>query len=145
MPKWSFEGPNLREQRPAGDTSRRVRQLLIVLALCILAPLPAIAQNLTGTFYPVKAEYFLREPVWFVFQVTNHGRAPIYIDNANPSRICALMNYSFDVLGARATGRWRCGSYGGSCAGWGLTRLAPGATYKQKLLLNQWFWSGPHF
>jgi hypothetical protein len=81
----------------------------------------------------------LGEPVWFVFEVTNKGNVPVHIEYSNPFGVCAFGGgYAFDVPDARAAGRWRCG-YGASCAGGGSQLLAAGATYSQRLLLNQWF------
>jgi hypothetical protein len=99
---------------------------------------PACAQELTGTFTPQKHIYFLGEPLWFVFRVTNTGRSSLYIQDSKPYDDCAFMlGYSFELPGAKWTGP--CGSYGGSCLGRGLKRLAPAETYAQRLLLNQWF------
>ena len=110
-----------------------------MLVLCLLAAVPASAQELTARFYPQKSSYLLGEPVWFVFQVTNKGNAAVHIEYSNPYGVCAFGGgYSFDVAEARPLGRWRCG-YGASCAGGGSKPLASGATYTQRLLLNQWF------
>lgn len=139
MTQWGLLNMDLRHQRSAFVTLGYARQVFMALVLCILAATSVFAIDLTARFYSQKPAYILGEPVWFVFKVTNKGNSPVYIRNANPYGVCALWDYSFDVPGTRATGRWRCRPYGGSCAGGGLTRLAPGATYEQKLLLNQWF------
>lgn len=111
----------------------------ISLIFCLLVVAPASAQELTATFYPQKAVYLLGEPVWFVFEVTNKGHAPVYIKDANPYGVCAFASdYSFDVPGAAMTNIWRCG-YIADCVGGGLKLLGAGATYRQRLLLNQWF------
>lgn len=112
---------------------------LIALIFCMLVAGPASAQELTATFYPQKPVYLSGEPVWFVFEVTNKGHAPVYIEDANPYGVCAFASdYSFEVPGAAMTNIWRCG-YIADCVGGGLKLLGPGATYRQRLLLNQWF------
>ena len=111
----------------------------MVLLFCLLAAVPAFAQGLTARFYPQKSVYLLGEPIWFVFEVTNRGRTPVRIEYSTPYGVCAfLFGYSFDVPGAMTVGGWRCG-YVGDCAGRRPILLAPGATYSQRLLLNQWF------
>ena len=121
-----------------GRASQR-RPSFLLLAICLFAPRPVSAQELAATFYPAKLVYLLGEPVWFVFEVTNKGNVPVHIEVSNPYGVCALGDgYYFNVPGARTVGRWRCG-YGGSCVGYGSRPLPPGATYKQRLLLNQWF------
>ena len=111
----------------------------MLLAISLLAALPASAQELAATFYARKPVYFLGEPVWFVFEVTNKGTVPVRIEDPNPYGVCALAGgYYFDVPAAMPVGRWRCG-YVASCAGGGSKPLPPGATYTQRLLLNQWF------
>lgn len=125
---------------PATAPWQRNKQSCVVpILLCLLAAIPSFGQELTARFYAQKPAYALRAPLWFVFEVTNKGRAPLYIENANPYGVCAFMGgYSFQVPGARA-GRWRCG-YIASCSGGGPPiRLAPGTAYSQRLLLNQWF------
>lgn len=146
----SAKNPTLCLERPAcggvchsresrNPAARRRRERFIVLALCLLAAVPASAQGLTGRFYPQKSSYLLGEPVWFVFEVTNKGNVPVHIEYSNPYGVCAFGGgYSFDVAEARPLGRWRCG-YGASCAGGGSEPLAAGSTYSQRLLLNQWF------
>jgi hypothetical protein len=112
---------------------------MIVLLLWLLSPLPASAQQLTATFVPQKHVYLLGEPIWFVFRVTNKGSTPFQIENSDPYGVCALGGgYWFDVPGAKTASRWRCG-YGASCPGHASIRLASGATYAQRLLLNQWY------
>lgn len=116
------------------------RRSFIALVFCLLGGLPLSAQDLAARFYPVKSVYFLGEPVWFIFEVSNRASIRTYINYANPSGVCAFLGgYSFDVPGTLTVGRWRCGSYGGSCLGGGLKQLAPHAIYTQRLLLNQWF------
>jgi HEAT repeat protein len=111
----------------------------MLLAISLLAARPASAQELAASFYARRPVYVVGEPVWFVFEVTNKGNVPVHIEDSNPYGVCALDGgYYFDVPGARTLDRWRCG-YGGSCAGGGSKPLPPGATYTQRLLLNQWF------
>jgi HEAT repeat protein len=108
----------------------------MVLLFCLLAAVPAFAQELTGGFHPEESTYLLGEPVWFVFEVKNEGTVPVYIEYSNPYGVCAFVGgYSFDVPDAMP--RWRCG-YVASCAGGGAMPLPAGATYAQRLLLNQW-------
>ena len=115
------------------------RSPFMLLAISLLAALPASAQELAATFYARKPIYLQGEPVWFVFEVTNKGNVPVHIEDSNPYGVCALGGgYYFDVPGAMTVGRWRCG-YVASCAGGGSKLLSPGATYTQRLLLNQWF------
>jgi HEAT repeat protein len=110
-----------------------------MLAICLLVAGRACAQELTAKFYPEKSVYLLGEPVWFVFEVTNKGNVPIHIEYSNPYGVCAFGGgYSFEIPAAKAVGRWRCG-YVASCAGGGSQPLPAGATYAQRLLLNQWF------
>ena len=114
-----------------------------MLIICLLAAIPASAQELTARFYPQKSVYLLGEPVWFVFEVTNRGNTPVPIAYSKPFSVCALAGgYSFDVLGALMVNRWRCVIYGGNCGG-GFARasitLGAGGAYTQRLLLNEWF------
>ena len=115
------------------------RPAFLLLAICLLAARPVSPQELAATFYPEKPVYLVGEPVWFVFEVTNKGNVLVHIEVSNPYGVCALGDgYYFDVPGAMALCYWRCG-YVASCAGGGSRPLPPGATYKQRLLLNQWF------
>ena len=125
-------------ERPMSGRAPR-RSPFMPLAISLLAALPASGQELAATFYAQKPAYLLGEPVWFVFEVTNKGTVPVLIEDSNPYSVCALGGgYYFDVPGAMPVGRWRCG-YVASCAGGGSKPLPPGATYTQRLLLNQWF------
>jgi hypothetical protein len=111
----------------------------MLLLVYLLVAVPISAQELSGRFYPHQPSYLVGEPVWFVFEVKNKGNVPVHVEYSDPYGVFAFMGgYSFDVREARPVGRWRCG-YGGSCAGVGSGLLAPGATYAQRLLLNQWF------
>jgi len=126
----------------SGRASQR-HPVFLVLAIFLLATHPVFAQELAASFYPAKHIYLLGEPVWFVFEVTNKENVPVHIEVSNPYGVCALGDgYYFDVQGAMTVGRWRCG-YGGSCVGYGSRPLPPGATFKQRLLLNQWFLIDP--
>ena len=135
--------PNRCRERCNGDIARKHTAALIALVLSLLAGIPASAQEMTARFYPQKSVYLLGEPVWFVFEVTNRGNAPVAIAYSNPYSVCALAGgYSFDVPGAMMVDRWRCVIYGGNCGG-GFARasimLAAGDTFTQRLLLNEWF------
>ncbi|MDR3675824.1 MAG: HEAT repeat domain-containing protein, partial [Acidobacteriota bacterium] len=121
---------------------KRLRGFLSLLICCLLAAIPASAQELTARFYPQKSVYLLGEPVWFVFEVKNKGNTLVHLEYSDPFGVCAIAGgYAFDVAGAADVGRWRCG-FVASCAGGGSTPLAAGATYRQRLLLNQWFLIG---
>ena len=139
MASTSVDNLCLWSERAVSGTAPRRYGPFLVLVLCLLAAVPASAQEVTATFHPQKPVYLLGEPIWFVFQVTNKGDVPVHIEYSNPYGVCAFGGgYWFDVAGAMPTGPWRCG-YGASCAGGGSKSLAPGATYAQRLLLNQWF------
>jgi hypothetical protein len=111
----------------------------MLLGICLLAAVSSSAQELAATFYPRKSTYLAGEPAWFVFEVKNKGDGPVHIEHSNPYGVCALgEGYAFDVPDAMPLRGWRCG-YVASCLGGGSTLLAPGTTYTQRLLLNQWF------
>ena len=135
----TVRNPSLCNEWPARRGVQPHQIPFIVLLYCLLAAAPASAQELTATFYPQKTVYLLGEPIWFVFEVTNKGNVPVRIEYADPYGVCAFAwGYSFDVPRAMTVGHWRCG-YVASCAGGGSKPLAAGATYSQRLLLNQWF------
>ena len=126
-------------ERPMSGRASQRQPALLLLAICLLAARPVSAQELAATFYPAKPVYLVGEPVWFVFEVTNTGNIPVQIEVSNPYGVCAFGGgYYFDVPGAMPLAYWRCG-YMASCAGGGSRPLPPGATDKQRLLLNQWF------
>ena len=88
-----------------------------------------------AAFRPAKERFTLHEPIYVEFTVENTEDREIKIDLGKNRKGCFL----FDVVGPDGTqhNNLRLQDWGAGSAG--VTSVAPGETYRQQVLLNEWF------
>ncbi len=103
---------------------------------------PIRGQSLAGRFYPEKERYFVGEPVFIDFEITNYGDQPVWIDG-RMGEPCIEPD-QIEVVGAKYHGfgsdtSFGCfGGVGGSCAS-NDGELKPGDEHVGRIFLSARF------
>lgn len=116
--------------------------ILFAVSAGLLWPTFVRGQALDGRFYPEKQSFFVGEPVFIDFEITNKGDEPAWIDQRMGAP--CIEPDPIEVVGAKRQGLGSDTSFGcfggvaGSCAG-GVIELKPGATHSAHIFLNAGF------
>jgi hypothetical protein len=123
-------------------TLRQPTIALFTLLIGLLWPTFVRAQALSGRLYPEKQTYFVGEPVFIDFEITNTGDKTAWIDQRMGAP--CIEPDPIEVAGAKRQGvGWDTslgcfGGVGGSCPG-GVIELKSGAKHTAHIFLNSGF------
>ncbi len=123
-------------------TLRQPTIALFALLAGLLCPALVRAQALAGRFYPEKQTFFVGEPIFIDFEITNKGHEPAWIDQRMGAP--CIEPDPIEVEGAKHHGlgwdtTFGCfGGVGGSCVG-GAIELKPGVNHTARIFLNLGF------